>query len=389
MPMSLPPNRFAAPQGSPYPYVGPNYMQHREVSGYVYVPQEDKYYLDPRTVEEKFKKQGIIKKPPGLLEEATPLVAATAGAAAAKEIGSQVGQGKNPFSGLLDFGGGSSGAAPAQPEVISETMQGGAPTAATAATQPLPGMLDPATVSSPMSAPPTGSGSFMSGEAPLSSMPVAQGALGGAALLHGGYGMFEANQNNNPIGGAMSGAEAGLGASMLASSLGLAVPGVGWMIAGGMLLGAGAGFLGKIGDKDMWKTEGDRLKKLSESGAFIPPDMLSSLPTQGRSKEELQRTDLPDDFVGFDQNGVWANNKFNQSRNEADLKGPDIVNYSTFAEKDPNWYQRPLEERINYAQSVLDAGAVREHHGTVDVDFSKAPPMPWQQEQQQGQNQNG
>lgn len=112
---------------------------------------------------------------------------------------------------------------------------------------------------------------------------------------------------------------------------------------------------------DKWKTEGNRLAKLRENGVYIPDNLFEELPTRGRSKEEL---------VAIAEK-TGGNVKFAQSRKEADLTGQDIANYSVWAEKDPDWFKRPVEERIAISQQALDAGAVREHHGTVDVDFDK------------------
>ena len=60
----------------------------------------------------------------------------------------------------------------------------------------------------------------------------------------------------------------------------------------------------------------------------------------------------------------------------ADLRGEDIVNYATFAENDPDWFKKPLEQRLAIANGALQAGAVKEHHGTVDVDWKKYQPQP-------------
>jgi hypothetical protein len=95
------------------------------------------------------------------------------------------------------------------------------------------------------------------------------------------------------------------------------------------------------------------------------------MPTKGRKLEDLIRKDVPADFIGRDPAGNWVNNKFAKSRNVADLRGEDIVNYSAFAEHDPQWFSKPLEERLKLANERLAAGAVKEHHGTIDVQFDK------------------
>jgi hypothetical protein len=126
--------------------------------------------------------------------------------------------------------------------------------------------------------------------------------------------------------------------------------------------------------KHEWKQEKNKLNKLSEGGTFIPPGLIESMPTKGRKLEDLIVKDLPADFVGRDPQGNWVNNKFATTRNVKDLQGTDIVNYSAFAENDPQWFTKPLDERIAIADQALAAGAVKEHHGTIDVNFSKFTP---------------
>lgn len=109
-------------------------------------------------------------------------------------------------------------------------------------------------------------------------------------------------------------------------------------------------------DKDMWKTEGNRLRDVG-----APQALIDQMPTRGRSKEELIE-------IERQNNGNVA---FAESRNEADLRPVDIVNYAAFAENDPTWFKRSMDDRLKYADQALKAGAVREHHGTIDVDFSK------------------
>lgn len=114
---------------------------------------------------------------------------------------------------------------------------------------------------------------------------------------------------------------------------------------------------------DEWKTERNRLNALKEKGTFIPENLLAGLETikRGRSKEELVAR----------AKASGGNVQFAESRLESDLTPQDIVGYATFAEKDPDWFNKPLEERLQVADQALKAGAVREHHGTVDVDWGK------------------
>lgn len=126
-----------------------------------------------------------------------------------------------------------------------------------------------------------------------------------------------------------------------------------------------------FGDGDKWKTESKNLHRLKDKGIFIPDNLLNSMPTKGRSKDELVRKDLPDDFIGTDANGEWVNNKFARSRDVKDLRATDIVNYSAFADEYNDWFDRPLDERLQIADAYLKAKAVKEGKGTITLDHER------------------
>lgn len=128
------------------------------------------------------------------------------------------------------------------------------------------------------------------------------------------------------------------------------------------------------GDGDKWKQERNRLESLRDEGVNIPDAIFSTMPTHGRSRDELENKSVGSDFIGFDSSGNWTNNKFNRSRDLADLRPEDIVGYAAFAEKDPLWFEKPLQDRLNLANVALQAGAVKEHNGTIDVDWDKFDP---------------
>lgn len=130
--------------------------------------------------------------------------------------------------------------------------------------------------------------------------------------------------------------------------------------------------MSKLWTSDKWKTEGNRLKKLEEQGVEIPEGFsLPTLLTRGRTKDELVRKDLPEDFVGFAPDGGWVNNKFARSRNVKDLQGTDIVGYSAWFEKYGNdWMKLTPEQRQQIAQTALNNNAVKEHHGTIDINWT-------------------
>lgn len=188
--------------------------------------------------------------------------------------------------------------------------------------------------------------------------------LAGAGL--GAYGVFNANQAGSASQGALSGAGMGAGLGMAAPLLGLGPlgwGGLGLMALGGAGLGGGLGAIGKIGDKDMWKTEGNKLRKLSEQGVYVPDQFLNNNLKQGRSKEELIA----------EAKATGGNVQFAEDRKESSLRPQDIIGYASFAQKDPQWFRKPLQQQLAIAQQALDAGAVREHHGTIDVDWGKMP----------------
>jgi hypothetical protein len=156
----------------------------------------------------------------------------------------------------------------------------------------------------------------------------------------------------------------GVGAGLGINAMGYALGPWGWaaMAALPALTALGSGLL----DKDEWKTEGKRLDKLRDKGVFVPEGMDADNLTRGRSKDEL---------IAIEQANITAgkhgNTKFAETRKESDLTPMDIVGYATFAENDPDWFKKPVEERLRVAQRALDQGLVREQKGTVDVNWSK------------------
>lgn len=145
----------------------------------------------------------------------------------------------------------------------------------------------------------------------------------------------------------------------------------------GAVIGAGAG-LGMAGanelfDTNKFKTEGNRLQGLLDKGVNIPKELQAAMSLKkGRKKSELVNPYLPKDFVGNTPQYGWTNNKFAESRNKSDLRPEDIWGYSAFFDKYGNdWLGKFSEQqRRNIAQKALDRGAVKEHHGTIDINWS-------------------
>lgn len=215
------------------------------------------------------------------------------------------------------------------------------------------------------------SGSTLSSAAPTAATDITNFAgsatpyLGAAGAAAGAYGAYQGIKDKNPLTAGLGGLGAGLGIN--AMGFGLGPPGWAAMIA----VPAIAALANRLGDKDQWKTEKKKLQKLQKGGTFVPEALLAQMLTRGRSKAELIRQDLAPDFVGRDAGGNWANNVFAQSRNEADLRPEDIVGYAAFAEKDKDWFNKPLDARLAEAKKALDAGAVREAKGSISVDWNK------------------
>lgn len=204
---------------------------------------------------------------------------------------------------------------------------------------------------------------------------LANGAAGLYSMFEGGKLVADANKIGGSKGakaGGIGGLTAGLGAGMALNAAGIALGPIGWaaILAGGLLAGGVAGW--RLGDRDRWKTEGKRLEKLLKNGVEIPQELLGAMNlTRGRSKEELLHPGFPADFVGMTPEG-WVNNKFTNSRDEKDLQPQDIWGNACFFEKFGNdWLGKLSEEqRFEIAQSALDAGAVREKFGTINVSWS-------------------
>lgn len=184
------------------------------------------------------------------------------------------------------------------------------------------------------------------------------GSAGNAILpLAGAYGAYDLFSNKR------TGARGGLQGAASGAAIGSYFGPQGALIGAG--IGGLSGLLNRYGDKDKWKTEGKRLNKLKEKGVkWLDIEQ----PTRGRSKEEL---------VAIEEaklaRGEYGNPEFARTRDEKSLRPEDIWGYATFGEKFGNdWLGKFSEqERKNIAQKALDSGAVREHHGTIDIDWDK------------------
>lgn len=99
-----------------------------------------------------------------------------------------------------------------------------------------------------------------------------------------------------------------------------------------------------------------------------------ALPTYRKGSGNV-RKDLASDFIGQDPSGQWVNNAFATSRNESNLRPDDLRGSAAVFEKfGSDWLRKGTDEQNQILQGALNSGAVREHHGTIDIDWSKIAP---------------
>lgn len=334
-----------------YQFVGDNYNIYGEQPGWIYNPWQDKYIPDPKAQKEFGEQQGLIepeKAEPGLLSVLAPIagtgLALTAGQSLGKEI-----------PGLLGFG--AEAAAETVPAVTGGLTSA---TGATGATSSLAGAAG-GSAAVPVGTAANGGtlmsdGTILAGGGEFFSLG-SEGLLGAGPMPLGNYlpgiagavGAYDLFSNKkHGTGGAAQGALSGAG-------IGFTLGGpVGAGIGAGV--GALAGYFGNFGDVDAYKTEWKRKKELFDKG-IISEAQLGPEPKSGRSKEELIA----------EAQATGGNVTFAGSRNESDLKAADIQGYATILEEAHKRGIPPLQ----LAEMALQSGAVREHHGTIDVEWGK------------------
>lgn len=170
--------------------------------------------------------------------------------------------------------------------------------------------------------------------------------------IAGTYGMYDLLKNKkHGAKGAKQGAVSGAGIGYTVGGL----PGAGI----GAVIGGTAGYFGNFGDNNRFQDEAERAELLRAQG--IPWNYNMQMPTKGRSKEELIQEALA---AGRDPT-------FARTRDESALSPVDITGYAAFGEKLGGDYSRAsqaIKEAI--AQRALQNKAVREHHGTIDVNWT-------------------
>jgi hypothetical protein len=127
----------------------------------------------------------------------------------------------------------------------------------------------------------------------------------------------------------------------------------------------------KLWTSDKWKKEGNRVKNLLEAGVEVPEQFRGRMYQQrGLKKSELLNPNYDINFQGMTPDG-YVNNKFENSRNEADMTYETLAPYAVWAEKRNDWWKLSDAQRRAITDAAQKAGAIREHHGTVDVDWDK------------------
>lgn len=193
-------------------------------------------------------------------------------------------------------------------------------------------------------------------------------ALGAAGLAAGTYGAIQGFKKKDPLSAGLGGAGIAAGLSTLGLALGpLAFAGI-------IAAPAAAALINKMGDKDRWKEEYDRKKKLVEQG-IIPQSMLGEAPTKARSKEEL--ISIEEQKLAA---GQYGNPEFAKTRDVSALKPQDIWGFSVAPETLGKDYMAASEQqRLAYNQKLLEEGLVKEAKGQISYTDPKRAKEIWAQ----------
>lgn len=171
-----------------------------------------------------------------------------------------------------------------------------------------------------------------SGMFSLSGIGSAGNAILPAAGLAGAYDLFANKQKNIGTGkGYLQGALSGAAMGSYFGPVGMGV---------GALVGLGANAFG-IGHQSRTKVEQERRKQLESQGIIVP----------NAGEKEWEK-----------------NEKFRQSRNEADLTGKDIM-HSAQLYGIKGYAQADAAKQEAIANEAVRRGLIREHHGTIDVNM--------------------
>lgn len=127
---------------------------------------------------------------------------------------------------------------------------------------------------------------------------------------------------------------------------------------------------------DKTLAEQRRLKALAAAGYANLPDAESYSKSGKRARNAADALELAADtakygadYMGNGEGGRFVNTAFGNTRDEKKLTPIDIQGFAAMYEAGgPN---ATAADRLALAQDALAADAVREHHGTIDVDWDK------------------
>jgi len=289
--------------------VGNNYLHWGEQSGFVYNPWTDEYNIDPTAYSQYQEDVGITKPTPGILETIAPLATTSLVMEGAKGLGAQL-------PGM--FGVGSAGAGSAGAGTATATSAAGSASAGSAG----------AGSASSAGAGSAGAGAGVGG---IGLLPMA-GIAGGTYLTLRGLNDLKNGETDNSNTGRASRAQTAIstfGFSELARLGGFA--------------------------KETTNIEDKKLQSLKDKG-LLSADF--QIVDEERSREQ-QVKDITASGGNVSQ--------FLRTGNVADLTPEDIQGYASLLERNPN----DLNARLADARKALDAGAVTEGKGTINVDWDK------------------
>jgi hypothetical protein len=354
--MSIPANKFPSPNPK-YPFVGEAYQRHGEVTGYVYDPYSDKYYIDPKALKDQQIQAGYRDpdpKPAGFLDTYAPVIGGVAAAEAAKGLGAKI---PGMFGSV--FGSGTPTAAAASTAATTG--------ASTVATPTLVGATDLATG---VTAAPA-SGGMLSVAAPV---------LGAAALAGGmyNYGGREILNGKADAGNVL---DTALQSNLMTGWINPVLDVVG--------LGTVGGLLG-LGHKSTKQARAERDNKLAK----VDPAYASFLEASKGNKEivsaniEKGKASTPDGFKGFwddpatqQDDKIWINKqaptegfKHNQEYFNT-LGSGDVMNMPWLYENVPGYGNLSFEQKAQIADAALQSGTAKGNKGNIDFqsteDFKK------------------
>lgn len=115
------------------------------------------------------------------------------------------------------------------------------------------------------------------------------------------------------------------------------------------------------------RIEEKRWERLKDYG-FTVPAWVSD-----RSKKfDVYRKDLAPDFVGYDPQGNWVNNKFAQSRSEADLTATDVSQTAAMPEAFGMAYEKASQQTKDaMANIAVQNKLINEQKGTLGINWDE------------------